>query len=481
MAGSNRPPANTNVPPAWARPDLAAQGRTAPAHEQDDPMMQWATQGHQRQPQHLPVAHRAPAHPAPMPPGYGEPFAYQQPPAAYAQQDAPQHAGHGRPEWPTAGYDQQPAVQGYAAHPQHYDQHQQGYPAANGYPAAHQGYDAPAPEAQNWDLRQFSQQQVHDQQQAYAQPPQAAAYQEPQGYGYQSPHGQHPAQDPRYAQQWQELQQGREPTYNLDQYAQQQPGQPTYTDDQPQDYAAETDGLDEIPEEPERRRGPRAALVAGALVGAIAVGGGLAYGYRMLGGGKDGGKPPVVRADKAPAKVKPADSGGKDVAHTDKKFLNRLTEDGKSAATAAAVPTGLAPQPAPIATAPNEPEQPKKVTTLVVNRDGTLTPQLNPLPQPPTPAPRRPAWSLTRHVLRCAERRAKRRLPRSPICRFRGFARQSLRQRKPTRPQSRRRHRQRRKWRCVMTLRHLRSKQRLQAPRSLRAKAMVPSLAMFRS
>jgi hypothetical protein len=126
-----------------------------------------------------------------------------------------------------------------------------------------------------------------------------------------------------------------------------------------QDYGYEG----EEAEEPPARRGPRAMVVVGALVGAIAVGGGLAYGYKSFSGGSDG-KTPLVRADKGPAKSKPADPGGKDIAHTDKRFLNRIGEDR---------PPGTIVESGGSAGADVDANgAPRKVTTLVVNRDGSM-------------------------------------------------------------------------------------------------------------
>ncbi len=134
-------------------------------------------------------------------------------------------------------------------------------------------------------------------------------------------------------------------------------------DDGQHDYGYEGEEAEEAP----ARRGPRAIVVVGALVGAIVVGGGLAYGYKSFNGASDG-KTPLVRADKGPAKAKPVDPGGKDIAHTDKRFLNRLGEDrppgtivegagGSDRAAASETDTNGAP---------------RKVTTLVVNRDGSM-------------------------------------------------------------------------------------------------------------
>jgi hypothetical protein len=123
-------------------------------------------------------------------------------------------------------------------------------------------------------------------------------------------------------------------------------------------------------DEPPARRGPRAFMVMSALAGAIAVGGGLAYGYKSFSGGGADGTTPLVRADKGPAKSKPADPGGKDIAHTDKRFLNRLGED-RPAGTIVETGGGLAGSERAASDVDSN-GAPRKVTTLVVNRDGSM-------------------------------------------------------------------------------------------------------------
>jgi hypothetical protein len=123
------------------------------------------------------------------------------------------------------------------------------------------------------------------------------------------------------------------------------------------------------------RRGSRSFIVAAALVGAIGIGGGLAYTYKALNGKHSG--TPVVKADQAPSKAKPSDPGGKDIAYTDKKFLNRLGDD-KGAPVRVA--DGAAPVIADAAAQTDSDGGPRKVTTLTVNRDGSMTPP-NPVPQ----------------------------------------------------------------------------------------------------
>jgi hypothetical protein len=192
----------------------------------------------------------------------------------------------------------------------------------------------------------------------------------PQGQGYPAPHdqyGRHEAYGYDDPYRTDVAQQG----YGL---ATELPGAEHGADGEyyPDEYA--DDG------EIEPRRGPRAIVVVGALIAAIGLGGGLAYGYKSLTNGSSaGGKLPILRADGAPAKALPADPGGRQIAHTDKKFINRLTEDR---APARPVPVSILPPP--------ESERDsgdggtRRVPTLVVNRDGTLAPTSSvPNPSPP--------------------------------------------------------------------------------------------------
>jgi hypothetical protein len=122
-------------------------------------------------------------------------------------------------------------------------------------------------------------------------------------------------------------------------------------------------GLDndefDVPEEP--RRGPSTLLVVGMLVGAIMVGGGLAVLYKQLSSGGEKAKVAELRKPNTPEKVRPKDPGGKTIEHSDKKFLNRLAADEPTDPQRQSDIDGAA----------------KKVSTIpiVVNRDGSLTPQ----------------------------------------------------------------------------------------------------------
>jgi hypothetical protein len=295
---------------------------------------------------------------------------------------------------------QHPAQPPHALDHNAYQHHQ--HPAQGG---GHAGYGRePAPEdTQNWDLSHYSASHglrnphaagaPHDSRAPQVQPGYDAYGQLQGGHGHAhggapgydhagaARRGQQPV-DP-YAQDPGNAHYQAQPGYGQDAF--QQGGQPLQGQGYDQDPGYEPEPEYEEPE----RRGPRPMLVVAALVGAIAVGGGLAYGYRMFSGGKPSGKPPIVKADSTPAKAKPAEPGGKEEAHKDKKFVNRL---GEQPAQQSAVASGSGAAPQAVASAPADPEAPRKVTTLIVNKDGTITPQAQPLPaaQPPAAPPPAP-------------------------------------------------------------------------------------------
>jgi len=148
-----------------------------------------------------------------------------------------------------------------------------------------------------------------------------------------------------------------------------------YEDD---DYEYEED------EEPRRSRG---LLVVGALVGAIALGGGLAYGYKTFMGTSGSGSTPIVKAERAPAKTPPSDPGGKQFANADRKIMGqRLTEASRD--TAATRSTGLA------GAATSGESGVRRVPIIPVNPDGSIAPpSSNPAAAAPADAP--PGLSVT--------------------------------------------------------------------------------------
>jgi SPOR domain len=142
-----------------------------------------------------------------------------------------------------------------------------------------------------------------------------------------------------------------------------------------QAYAHE-EGAEYEVEEP--RRGSWALRIAGAIVVAIGLGYGLAQGYKFIAGGAPDGATPVVRGDDAPTKTKPTEPGGKQFAHTDSKVMGRL---GEAAPVSAQADASAVASPSTSSTAGPDTDASgaRKVTTLVVGRDGSIVP-----PEAPT-------------------------------------------------------------------------------------------------
>ena len=92
-------------------------------------------------------------------------------------------------------------------------------------------------------------------------------------------------------------------------------------------------------------------MIAAALVGAIGLGGGMAYTYKIFFASRTG---PVAYQGHAGAdKAKPEVADGKGFPHTDKKLLNRLGDEG--------APAAPAPPPAAPEDASDDPNAPRRV------------------------------------------------------------------------------------------------------------------------
>jgi cell division septation protein DedD len=133
-------------------------------------------------------------------------------------------------------------------------------------------------------------------------------------------------------------------------------------------------------------KGRSAVMIASALLGAIALGGALAYAYKQSGGVIGSGNAPVVTADASPVKAAPDSPGGKEFPHKNKLIYDRLTNGAtpeserlvprqEDVAVPALPPAGAtAGLPSAVATAgPAAAEGgPRKVKTMVVNPDGSV-------------------------------------------------------------------------------------------------------------
>jgi hypothetical protein len=119
-------------------------------------------------------------------------------------------------------------------------------------------------------------------------------------------------------------------------------------------------------------------MIAAALVGAIAVGGAATYGYNALfGKRKQVAEAPVVKNATAPTKVKPAEPGGKQFAHTESKIMGRLNDGGAPAAAASTASSN-----------DTDPSGTRKVQTVVIGRDGSVQGGGASVEPPPAAAPK---------------------------------------------------------------------------------------------
>ena len=186
--------------------------------------------------------------------------------------------------------------------------------------------DATAPYGTESDPESFADQSGHDYQ---------------AGHDYLSPAGHTPSGVPRPLPSHQALQafdavydQPPQIALGRTQYPNQMPPQ-----NAPQDFyesdQGDADFLDEsqfmTPGEAEAKPARKFSLksrsiymVGSALLGAIALGGALAFAYKQSGGAMGGGQTPVVQADSRPVKEAPQQAGGKEFPHKNKLIYERL-------------------------------------------------------------------------------------------------------------------------------------------------------------
>ena len=131
-------------------------------------------------------------------------------------------------------------------------------------------------------------------------------------------------------------------------------GQLQHADDQGYDQDDHPDYEDD---EPSKSR--RGLIMVSALVGAIALGGGMAYAYKTFIKPTGSSQVAKVSAPKGPAKTQPVEPGGKQFPNQDSKLQNRLG-DGSASPSGSASNQG-------------ETDGVRRVGTVTVGRDGSLS------------------------------------------------------------------------------------------------------------
>lgn len=303
--------------------------------------------------EHDPYGAQAPQHPQQQPAGYwgqqAPDYGQQQPQGGYAG------SGYGQ----QAAYGQQPpyAEPGYSG----YAQQQPSYPQQT--PRSNSPYGQPQDYARDLDAqpRGFAPQ-------APAQPMPFDRFPATTP-GYTSPAAQ-PSGWPLSAQpqQGQYAPQHAEPPFQV--------GPNDHFNQPVQEYGEAEDQYEDGAlgdEEEEPRSGRRTLMIVAALVGAIGIGGAMAYTYKTVFGGRSS----ALKADSGPVKAKPDTTTPKDVANLEKKLPNRLD--------------GAAPG-AESDDSQKDPSAPNRVRLIPITPGGQPTAQ--PAATPPSAAPSIPGIML---------------------------------------------------------------------------------------
>lgn len=136
-------------------------------------------------------------------------------------------------------------------------------------------------------------------------------------------------------------------------------------------YGESDADFDEILAEDEEqpRRGRRGMMIAAALVGAIGLGGALAYTYKTFIASSSGPAPRITASNSGPNKIKPVVPDGKSFPNTDKKLLNRLGEaesSNPSGRVVIGVPPPQSQQDSSDDRASDDPNAPRKVRIIPI-------------------------------------------------------------------------------------------------------------------
>jgi len=135
-------------------------------------------------------------------------------------------------------------------------------------------------------------------------------------------------------------------------------------------------------DEEEPRRGRRGLMIVAALVGAIGLGGGMAYAYKTFFPARSG-PAPLIKDTQGPVKSKPEFADGRGFPHTDKKLLNRLGDETGPQGAAAGQPSSADPQDDRVG---DDPNAPRKVRLIPIAPNGGQPPvQVVTTTAPPAP------------------------------------------------------------------------------------------------
>ncbi len=302
-------------------------------------------------------------------------------PPQYAEPPARQGQHHPEPQAQRPQYPEPPPQQGQQQPPPGYY-----FPQAAPEPDPNYGHaQQPPGQVQHPPFNRFPPPPAQDYQppqqhaQQHAQPvPSWGQQPDPRGYDLGS---YMPAPNQGYAQaEPGNYQQAPEPAHFQPAHDPSRMGAPQ------QGYAESDADFDEMlaEDEEEPRRGRRGLMIVAALVGAIGLGGAMAYTYKTL-IAPSGGRAPLIKVtDFGPNKVKADGTDGKAFAHTDKKLLNRLGDDGSQPRAAAAPASNPDPQDE---RASDDPNAPRKVRIIPIPPAGsTPAPMMAPSAPPPLTA-----------------------------------------------------------------------------------------------
>ena len=160
-------------------------------------------------------------------------------------------------------------------------------------------------------------------------------------------------------------------------------------------FAPGAEGVQPLPVRKAGLRGSSMFMVGSALLGAVALGGALAFAYKQSDGAMGGGaQPPLVQADNRPVKEPPQQPGGKEFPQKNKLIYERLQNGDQPEAEhivprqedlaiptmpganpTAGLPADAAPvPPAAVATVDDPAGGPRRVKTLTVRPDGSVKP-----------------------------------------------------------------------------------------------------------